>query len=172
MTDPWDIIHKAEPSELNADRCAVCGYLIKQVPGGRGPVWVHSGSGTVAAPNPPARQSPDEVRRAMVESGQQAADLAASQGTCDWCGEELHEFEGRLLTDREAGLICRSGPGGGEYPAHHAGGWLPADLGETFTVAGFAAPFVVVIRRSDNQQGTLEFTHSPRRYFSWKADES
>jgi hypothetical protein len=108
----------------------------------------------------------------MIASGQPQADLAASQGTCDWCGEELHEFEGKLLARGEAGLICRAGPGGGQYPAHHAGGWLPDTLSGTFTVLGFLAPVVAVVRNSDDQVGTLEFTHSPRRYFSFKADQS
>ena len=110
------------------------------------------------------------IRRAMVESGQPHADLAAAKGTCDWCGEELYEFEGKLSARREAGLICRTGPGGGAYPEHHSGGWSTTELGETFTVVGFSAPFVVARRKSDDQQGTLEFTHSPRTYFAWKAD--
>ena len=110
------------------------------------------------------------IRKAMVESGQPHADLAAARGTCDWCGEKLHESEGRLLAQGEAGLICRAGPGDGLYSAHHAGGWSAAELQETFAVVGFAAPFVVVVRHSDDRKGTLEFTHSPRRYFGWKED--
>jgi hypothetical protein len=114
------------------------------------------------------------IRKAMVEAGMPLDDLrdALQTGKCRWCGEELYEFEGKLVARREAGLICRVGPGGGAYPAHEAGGWASDELGEYFTVVGFAAPFVVVIRKSDGQRGTLEFTHSPRVYFAWKADES
>lgn len=32
---------------------------------------------------------------------------------------------------------------------------------------GFAAPFVVVVRRSDGAKGTLEFKHAPRVYFNF-----
>jgi hypothetical protein len=31
----------------------------------------------------------------------------------------------------------------------------------------FAAPFVLVRRRVDGVEGTLEFTHDPRRYFNF-----
>jgi hypothetical protein len=72
--------------------------------------------------------STDDVRRAMVESGQPHADLAADQGQT----------------------------------------WDTAQLQADFEVTGFAAPFVVVRRRSDGVRGTLEFTHSPRVYFSWR----
>jgi hypothetical protein len=43
-------------------------------------------------------------------------------------------------------------------------------LGEHFTVMGFAAPFVVVVRKSDGVKGSLEFTHHPRLYFNFQAD--
>jgi hypothetical protein len=36
-----------------------------------------------------------------------------------------------------------------------------------FEVVGFAAPFVHVIRRSDQRDGSLTFTHNPRFYFGW-----
>ena len=52
-----------------------------------------------------------------------------------------------------------------------------ADLGHAdsyqcdFEVLGFAAPFVVVRRRSDGVAGSLEFTHHPRVYFGWTQDD-
>ncbi len=49
--------------------------------------------------------------------------------------------------------------------------WDTAALQRDFEVTGFAAPFVVVRRRSDGAVGSLEFTHSPRVYFGWKADK-
>ena len=45
--------------------------------------------------------------------------------------------------------------------------WTTAELQRDFEVTGFAAPFVVVVRRSDGAKGSLEFTHSPRIYFRW-----
>lgn len=45
------------------------------------------------------------------------------------------------------------------------------ELRAEFEVLGFAAPFVVVRRRSDGQLGTLEFTHHPRVYFGWRPDD-
>lgn len=45
--------------------------------------------------------------------------------------------------------------------------WDTKQLTEEFEVLGFAAPFVVVKRRSDGQKGSLEFTHRPRFYFGW-----
>jgi hypothetical protein len=49
--------------------------------------------------------------------------------------------------------------------------WTTAELQREFEVLGFAAPFAVVRRRSDGAVGTVEFTHSPRRYFSFKPDQ-
>lgn len=43
-------------------------------------------------------------------------------------------------------------------------------LSEQYTVLAFLAPFVVVRRKRDGAAGTLMFTHSPRRYFNWQAD--
>jgi hypothetical protein len=48
--------------------------------------------------------------------------------------------------------------------------WTTEQLQEDFAVEGFAAPFVVVRRKSDGVKGTLEFTHSPRVYFGFRAD--
>lgn len=45
--------------------------------------------------------------------------------------------------------------------------WDTAAMQRDFTVEGFAAPFVVVCRKSDGQRGSLEFTGSPRRYFDF-----
>ena len=39
-----------------------------------------------------------------------------------------------------------------------------------YSVSGFAAPFVVVTRKSDGVKGTLAFSHRPRRYHSWSPD--
>ena len=41
-------------------------------------------------------------------------------------------------------------------------------LQENFEVLGFAAPYVVVKRLSDNKKGSLTFAHSPRFYFDFQ----
>lgn len=43
--------------------------------------------------------------------------------------------------------------------------WSLTELREEFEVVEFWAPFVTVVRKSDNKHGTLEFTHNPRFYF-------
>jgi hypothetical protein len=48
--------------------------------------------------------------------------------------------------------------------------WDTDTLRKEFEVLGFAAPFVVVRRRSDGVKGSLEFTHNPRVYFGWRED--
>ena len=54
--------------------------------------------------------------------------------------------------------------------AHAQQRWTTAEMTRDFTVHGFAAPFVVVTRKADNVKGSLEFTHSPRVYFGFTAD--
>ncbi len=49
--------------------------------------------------------------------------------------------------------------------------WSTDELREQFSVTGFMAPYVVVRRKADGVVGTLMFTHSPRFYFGWEADE-
>lgn len=49
--------------------------------------------------------------------------------------------------------------------------WDTSELQRDFEVLGFAAPLVVVRRRSDGVRGTLEFKHNPRVYFGWQAEE-
>jgi hypothetical protein len=46
--------------------------------------------------------------------------------------------------------------------------WNSETVSKDFEILGFAAPFVVVRRRSDRQKGSLEFTHSPRIYFNFQ----
>jgi len=49
--------------------------------------------------------------------------------------------------------------------------WDTKELTEDFTVLGFAAPFVVVRRKSDMAKGSLMFTHRPRFYWGWQEGE-
>ena len=57
----------------------------------------------------------------------------------------------------------------GNLPDYSGEVWNTEELQRDFEVTGFAAPYVVVRRRSDGVKGTLEFTHSPRVYFNFQA---
>ena len=48
--------------------------------------------------------------------------------------------------------------------------WTTDEMSQEFEAIGFMAPFVVVKRKSDNVKGTLMFQHSPRFYFSFRAN--
>jgi hypothetical protein len=50
----------------------------------------------------------------------------------------------------------------------HGQVWDTTELGEDFTVEGFAAPYVVVCRKADGVRGSLAFQHSPRFYFGFR----
>ncbi len=54
--------------------------------------------------------------------------------------------------------------------AIHGEVWDTADLARDFEVLGFAAPFVVVIRKRDGAKGSLEFQHHPRFYYDFHPD--
>jgi hypothetical protein len=54
--------------------------------------------------------------------------------------------------------------------ARHGRVWRTEELGRDFEVLGFAAPFVVVRRKSDGRAGSLMIQHHPRFYFSFEAD--
>lgn len=45
--------------------------------------------------------------------------------------------------------------------------WDTAELQETYTVVGFCYGCAVVVRKSDGERGSLDFTHSPRFYHSF-----
>lgn len=49
--------------------------------------------------------------------------------------------------------------------------WTTAEMAAEFDVIGFAAPFVVVRRKADGVEGSLEFRHSPRVYFGFRPHE-
>ncbi len=60
-------------------------------------------------------------------------------------------------------------PGSREYlEAKHGQVWTTSELSEDFDVIGFAAPLVVVRRKSDGQNGSLMFQASPRFYFGFE----
>jgi hypothetical protein len=60
-------------------------------------------------------------------------------------------------------------PGSREYlEAKHGQVWTTTELSQDFEVIGFAAPLVVVRRKTDWQKGSLMFQHSPRFYFGFE----
>jgi hypothetical protein len=56
--------------------------------------------------------------------------------------------------------------------AEHGQVWTTTELSQDFEVLGFAAPLVVVRRKSDGAKGSLYFQHSPRFYFGFEPDRS
>lgn len=54
--------------------------------------------------------------------------------------------------------------------AQHGQVWDTREMGSDFCVLGFAAPFVIVRRKSDGVRGSLEFQHSPRFYFNFQPE--
>jgi len=54
--------------------------------------------------------------------------------------------------------------------AEHGQVWDTSELTQDFHVTGFMAPFVVVNRKNDGAEGSLEFQHSPRFYFNFQAN--
>jgi hypothetical protein len=48
--------------------------------------------------------------------------------------------------------------------------WDTSQISEEFEVLGFMAPYVVVRRKSDRRNGSLEFQHYPRLYFNFALD--
>jgi hypothetical protein len=47
--------------------------------------------------------------------------------------------------------------------------WNTKELQHDFSVIGFAAPLIIVTRKSDNKKGSLLFQHAPRFYFFFEA---
>jgi hypothetical protein len=47
--------------------------------------------------------------------------------------------------------------------------WSTDEVRAEFEVTGFMAPMVTVVRKSDNQRGSLMFQHNPRFYFDFSA---
>ena len=54
--------------------------------------------------------------------------------------------------------------------AKHGQVWDTGEMTEDFSVASFAAPFIVVTRKSDGTKGSLTFQHRPRFYFDFRPD--
>ena len=57
--------------------------------------------------------------------------------------------------------------------AEHGQVWDTDEMTRDFEVIGFMAPLVVVGRKADGVEGSLEFQHGPPRlYFNFVADSS
>jgi hypothetical protein len=54
--------------------------------------------------------------------------------------------------------------------ARYGAVWNSDELARDFTVRGFMAPYVVVVRKRDGQLGSVEFQHHPRLYFNFVLD--
>lgn len=78
---------------------------------------------------------------------------------------------GSDTTYRARQQMIDTGQAAADLSAHVGQQWPPEQLTADFAVIGFAAPFVVVRRKSDSVVGTLEFTHHPRVYFSFEQAE-
>jgi hypothetical protein len=57
-----------------------------------------------------------------------------------------------------------------DLEAKHGQVWDTSQLQDDFQVLGFAAPFVIVRRRSDGIKGSLLFQNSPRFYYSFSPE--
>ena len=57
-----------------------------------------------------------------------------------------------------------------DLESKHGQVWDTTQLSEDFEVVGFAAPLVVVRRRSDRVRGSLMFQHTPGFYFSFQPE--
>ena len=49
--------------------------------------------------------------------------------------------------------------------------WDTSELKRDFNVIGFLAPLVAVRRKDNQEEGTLEFLHHPRLYFSYRSSK-
>ena len=57
-----------------------------------------------------------------------------------------------------------------DLEAKHGQVWDTEQLKDDFQVLGFAAPFVIVRRRSDGVRGSLMFQNDPRFYHSFEPE--
>ena len=72
---------------------------------------------------------------------------------------------------REMVAEINAEPGSREYlEAKHGQIWTTKELQQDFEVLSFAAPLVVVRRRSDGAKGSLKFQHNPRFYFDFSPE--
>lgn len=85
----------------------------------------------------------EQIRRDMIP--------AVNAVTRDDKGQERSETDVRADLEAKYGQV-----------------WNTSELTQDFDVQGFSAPFIVVIRKSDNVKGSMTFCHSPRYYFDFQ----
>jgi hypothetical protein len=73
----------------------------------------------------------------------------------------------QLRRQRIAELSATAGPRA-DLEARYGLVWDTQQLQQDFEVIDFAAPVVVVRRRSDGKKGSLEFQGTPRFYFNFE----
>lgn len=78
------------------------------------------------------------------------------------CFDETEAPRRELLAEINADPTGRAA-----LEAKHGQVWDTEQLTEDFTVLGFMAPVIGVIRKSDHQKGSLYFQANPRFYFSF-----
>lgn len=88
--------------------------------------------------------------------------------------EAIEMFKNEAADQMRAALVLDVNAVEGEreeLEAQYGQVWNTEELSRDFAVEGFAAPFVVVRRKSDGQRGSLMFQHMPRYYFGFEAYE-
>lgn len=138
-------IHKATPFSqavglVDNRHCGVCGWRIKSVMGGWGPTWVHSDTGTVAAPNPPCYQpeggtwqlvqgergipDPAHVKPKVLAVGTEQEVKGAAQLQVDDAHMRYHrEHEAQLRSD----LYLVKPDGSYQRQKYDAAGFVPGE---------------------------------------------
>jgi hypothetical protein len=87
---------------------------------------------------------------------------------------QFTEAEKAVAEEMRRDLQCEvnANPGSREaLEAKHGQVWSTQELQKDFDVLGFAAPFVVVSRKSDGRRGSLMFQHDPRFYYNFQEDK-
>ena len=79
---------------------------------------------------------------------------ATEDTDCDVCEQLKDEHEWRIVLEGIYGEV-----------------WDTSELKRDFNVIGFLAPLVVVRRKDNHEEGTLEFLHHPRLYFSFRSSK-
>jgi hypothetical protein len=71
-----------------------------------------------------------------------------------------------ILSGRDPEAILRDRLG-----TEHGDVYNTTELQEHFEVLGFAAPLVAVLRKADRVKGSMYFTHAPRLYYGFSAQQ-
>ena len=85
---------------------------------------------------------------------------------------QIGDDELEMLRRERARELNRSAGARQQLIARYGQVWDTEEMARNFEVIGFAAPYVVVRRKSDGQRGSLEFQHQPRFYFNFEADHT